>query len=218
MQGSIHSISFLLLLLATFILASPMPTQKPTVPSTSKSTTPINKMYSLSSHQMMNITNNDTNPKSSTSSAAAKSTGTSTACSPEVQALASGINSNIADQRNEQKAVTAVGKALQQSPFNASMFDAAQSSLMTFVQKGIQIRQNNQKIAPAGNAAIPGLATVAMAQQEELNLTMSLTASNVTGSNATVAKLKTDFAGGIVQNMKNLAAATKGCKMPSTTT
>ncbi|KAK6599327.1 hypothetical protein H4I95_08202 [Botrytis cinerea] len=180
MQGSIHSVSFLLLLLGTFILASPMPTQKPTVPSTSKSTTPINKMYSLSSHQMMNTTNDDTNPKSSTSSAAAKSTGTSTACSPEVQALASGINSNIADQRNEQKAVTA--------------------------------------IAPAGNAAIPGLATVAMAQQEELNLTMSLTASNVASSNATVAKLKTDFAGGIVQNMKNLAAATKGCKMPSTTT
>ncbi|TGO63985.1 hypothetical protein BOTNAR_0093g00230 [Botryotinia narcissicola] len=218
MRSYIQSISFLLLLLGTFILASPIQTEKPTVPSTPKPTISVNKMYSLSSRQKMNMTSGDTNPKSSTSSAGAKSTGTSTACSPEVQALASGISSNIADQRDEQKAVTAVGKILQQSPFNTSMFDVAQSSLMTFVQKGIQIRQNNQKIAPAGNSAIPGLAIVAMAQQEELNLTMSLTASNVAGSNATVAKLKTDFAGGIVQNMKNLAAATKGCKMPSTTT
>ncbi|TGO16632.1 hypothetical protein BTUL_0026g00860 [Botrytis tulipae] len=218
MRSYIQTISFLLLLLGTFILANPIQTENPTVPSTLKPTIPVNKMYSLSSRQKMNMTSGDTNPKSSTSSAGAKSTGTSTACSPEVQALASGISSNIADQRNEQKAVTAVGKILQQSPFNTSMFDAAQSSLMTFVQKGIQIRQNNQKIAPAGNGAIPGLAIVAMAQQEELNLTMSLTASNVPGSNATVAKLKTDFAGGIVQNMKNLAAATKGCKMPSTTT
>ena len=36
------------------------------------------------------------------------------------------------------------------------------------------IRENNQKLAPAGNAALDGLAKVANAQMEELSLTMSL--------------------------------------------
>lgn len=79
---------------------------------------------------------------------------------------------------------------------------------MGFVTKGIAIRQNNQKIAPAGNPAIAGLAIVAMAQMTELNLTMSLGVGgvNVARDNTTVEALKGDFAGGIVQNMKNLAA------------
>lgn len=79
---------------------------------------------------------------------------------------------------------------------------------MGFVTKGVAIRENNQKIAPAGNPAIPGLATVAMAQMAELNLTMSLGAGgvNVARDNTTVNTLKGDFAGGIMQNMKNLAA------------
>lgn len=178
-----------------------------------KSITPIE----LPSHQTMDLVK-DAQPQASTSSAGPKPTGDATSCSPEVQALASGISANIADQRNEQAAVTAMGNVLQESPLNTSIFDAAKSSLMDFVQKGIAIRQNNQKITPEGNAAKAGLATVAMAQQEEFNLTMSLSASDVAGSNATVAKLKKDFAGGIEQNMKNLAAATQGCKMPSKVT
>jgi len=53
-----------------------------------------------------------------------------------------------------------------------------------------------------------GLATVAMAQMEELDLTKSLGNRTVIVVNATktVETLKKDFAGGIVQNMKNLAA------------
>lgn len=75
--------------------------------------------------------------------------------------------------------------------------------------KGITIRENNQKIAPPGNAALAGLAVVAMAQMTELNLTMSL-AVPATGivdqakANATVEMLKGDFAGGIKKNMENL--------------
>lgn len=55
------------------------------------------------------------------------------------------------------------------------------------------------------------LQTVAMAQMEELNLTMSLAMPSsgmidAAAANTTVATLKKDFAGGIVQNMKNMAA------------
>lgn len=140
---------------------------------------------------------------SPTSTAGAGATGTE--CSPEVMALASGISANIDDQRNEQAAVTAVGDTLNENPMDPVAFAAAKASLLDFVNKGITIRENNQKIAPAGNPAIPGLATVAMAQVEEFNLTNSLTGVAAT-DNKTVATLKTDFAGGIMQNMKNLAA------------
>ncbi|RAL59009.1 hypothetical protein DID88_009038 [Monilinia fructigena] len=172
---------------STSVFANPVPAQPSTL---------ATEMYGLSVHQVMDVANEPPSKAASTTPAGAKSTGT--------------------DQRNEQAAVTAMGYILQESPLNASMFDAAKTSLMNFVSKGIAIRENNQKITPEGNAATAGLAKVAMAQQEEFNLTMSLSASNVAVSNATVEKLKADFAGGIVQNMKNLAAATKGCKFQST--
>lgn len=83
------------------------------------------------------------------------------------------------------------------------------------MQKGIDIRKNNQAIAPAGNSAIAGLATVAMAQVEELNLTMGLGMGgvNFARDNATVTKLIADFNGGIGQNMKNLAAVCIPCPL-----
>jgi len=139
-----------------------------------------------------------------------------TPCSSGVAALANGIMSNIADQRNEQNAVSAVGDVLAEQPMDSTMFDSAKTSLMNFVVSGINIRINNQKIAPAGNAAIPGLAVVAMAQMEELNLTMSLSATDLAGSNATVTTLKKDFAGGIVKNMENLQMALGGCSLAAT--
>lgn len=76
--------------------------------------------------------------------------------------------------------------------------------------KGITIRENNQKIAPSGNAAIAGLAVVGMAQMTELNLTMSLAvpASGMVDqklATTTVEMLKGDFSGGITKNKENLA-------------
>jgi hypothetical protein len=124
--------------------------------------------------------------------------------------------SNIADQRNEQNAVTAIGDVLAEVPMDSNAFESAKSSLMNFVVSGINIRINNQAIAPAGNAAIPGLAVVAMAQQTELNLTMSLSATNLAGANTTVATLKGDFAGGIQKNMENLQMALGGCSLAAT--
>ncbi|RDW56448.1 hypothetical protein BP5796_13197 [Coleophoma crateriformis] len=136
------------------------------------------------------------------------------ACSQAVQDLAAGISANIADQRNEVAAVTAVGDVLGEVPMNPVTFAASKASLLDFVNKGIAIRENNQKIAPPGNGAIAGLAIVANAQQAEFNLTNSLT-GDAAIDNATVATLKMDFSGGIEQNMKNLAAATANCTMPA---
>jgi len=135
-------------------------------------------------------------------------TGNATACSPAVLALASGISANIADQDNEVATVTALSFILAENPINETLFQAGQASLLVFVQKGIDIRANNQAIAPAGNAAIAGLATVAMAQKEELNFTTSLGVGgvNLQRDNTTVTKLIADFNGGIEQNKKNLAA------------
>jgi hypothetical protein len=82
---------------------------------------------------------------------------TASSCSQAVLALASGIQANIADQDNELATVTALGNVLAQNPMDLTLYAATQASLLGFVQKGIQIREQNQKIAPAGNAAIAGL-------------------------------------------------------------
>ncbi|KAI9647953.1 hypothetical protein NHQ30_004343 [Ciborinia camelliae] len=201
MWTSVQNTIVLLLMTSTSIIANPVPADPATLAS---------EMYDLSTRQdnkAANAPQPEANP--ATSSTGGKY-GNGTACSPEVAALASGIAANIADQRNEKLAVTAIGYMLEESPMNSSTFDSAKASLLDFVQKGITIRENNQKIAPQGNAAIPGLAKVAMAQQEELNLSKSLSAEDVKASKATVLKLEMDFTGGIVQNMKNLAAAKAG--------
>lgn len=90
-----------------------------------------------------------------------------------------------------------------------TLYAAAQTSLLGFVTKGITIRQNNQKIAPAGNAALPGLAVVAMAQAGELNGTMQLAvpASGMVdkvAANKIVDMLKMGFVGGTAKNKENL--------------
>jgi len=82
---------------------------------------------------------------------------TASSCSQAVLALAAGIQANIADQDNELATVTALGNVLAQDPMDLTLYAATQASLLGFVQKGIQIREQNQKIAPAGNAAIAGL-------------------------------------------------------------
>jgi hypothetical protein len=140
---------------------------------------------------------------------AGKGNAASGACSAAVMALAQGIQSNIDDQNNEIATVSALGNVLVQSPMDMTLYAATQTSLLGFVTKGIAIRENNQKIAPQGNAALPGLAVVAMAQMTELNLTMSLAvpasgAVDQKTANATVEALKGDFTGGVKKNKENL--------------
>lgn len=119
--------------------------------------------------------------------------------------LAQGIALNIADQRNEQLAVTELRTVLGATTVNMEDFNAAKTNLLTFVNNGISIRKTNQLIAPPGNAATAGLATVANAQMAELDLSSGLT-GNPSIDLKTLDTLAGDFAGGIMQNMKNMAA------------
>jgi hypothetical protein len=82
------------------------------------------------------------------------------ACSTAVKNLVTGINDNIAVQKNEQSQTTVIQKILSANTTDSGGFQSAKSKLVTIVNQGITIRQNNQKIAPAGNAAIAELATV----------------------------------------------------------
>jgi len=82
------------------------------------------------------------------------------ACSTAVKNLVSGINNNIAVQKNEQSQTAVIQKLLSSNTNDSGGFQSAKSKLVTIVNQGITIRQNNQKIAPAGNAAIAGLAIV----------------------------------------------------------
>ncbi|KAK2606664.1 hypothetical protein N8I77_005398 [Diaporthe amygdali] len=117
------------------------------------------------------------------------------------QALADGIQSNIDLQTGEQASVEKVKAAVSQNPIDQAAFTAAKSQLLDFVNAGISARENNQAIAPAGNAAVDGLGIVQNAQAEELNLAQSLTGA--ASDLDIVSQLETDFAGGIKQNQQN---------------
>lgn len=149
------------------------------------------------------------------------------------QALADGIQSNIDLQTGEQASVEKVKAAVSQDPVDMAAFTAAKSQLLDFVNAGISARENNQAIAPEGNAAIDGLGIVGVtrlsigrfsashaltiwtlltdhashqvqnAQSEELNLVQSLVGA--ASDLDIVSQLETDFAGGIKQNQQNAA-------------
>ncbi|RDW85184.1 hypothetical protein BP6252_02774 [Coleophoma cylindrospora] len=136
------------------------------------------------------------------------------ACSSAVTKLVDGINSNIAVQKQEQSQTTVIQKQLSAGNVNSADFKTNKDKLVTIVNKGISIRTNNQKIAPSGNAAISGLATVATAQAGELKLAQGLTGDPKT-DNANLSKLQTMFSGGITQNQKNAQAAATGCTISS---
>lgn len=76
------------------------------------------------------------------------------------QALADGIQSNIDLQTGEQASVEKVKAAVSQNPVDQAAFTAAKTQLLDFVNAGISARENNQAIAPQGNAAIDGLGVV----------------------------------------------------------
>lgn len=138
------------------------------------------------------------------------------ACDSATLSLASGIQANIDDQNDELSTAKKLSSLLSASSVDTSTFSYTQKTLLGFVNKGITIRKNNQKIAPSGNAAIAGLATVANAQSEELSLTNSLAwlkddDSNISTAKTSVQTLITDFTGGIAQNKKNLKAVSTGC-------
>ena len=84
--------------------------------------------------------------------------------------------------------------------------------LIAAVAAGIKIREFNQAVAPAGNAALPGLARYAAAQATEAGLALQLT--GVPAHDADVlSTLVDDIHAGIQLNEYNLGNATLGCNL-----
>ncbi|KAH8670207.1 hypothetical protein BGZ60DRAFT_527691 [Tricladium varicosporioides] len=133
-------------------------------------------------------------------------------CSPEVEALVSGINKNIDVQKQEQSQATVITSILAANTVDANDFKSAKGKLVDIVNSGAKIRANNQKIAPAGNAAIAGLGKVQMAQATELKMVQALTGKPET-DNPNLKTLQGMFAGGIKQNQQNAKDAVKGCTL-----
>ncbi|EOD44811.1 hypothetical protein GTA08_BOTSDO07671 [Neofusicoccum parvum] len=128
----------------------------------------------------------------------------------DAQALFNGIGSNILVQQNEVASTMAIMAQLSgPDAANKDIFDSLKANLLTVVDSGVTIRENNQKIAAAAGAsqaAVDGLNIVANAQKEEKSLSESLTGDPATDM-PTLAKMLEDFTGGITQNQKNQQAA-----------
>lgn len=112
------------------------------------------------------------------------------ACSAEVDGLISGIEINILAQQGERNASEALQVIESQNPVDMTAFAAGKAVLVSNVLFGMTVRRYNQLIAPAGNAALSGLAKVkslntsqsqanrnqyASAEVTELDLAQSLT-------------------------------------------
>lgn len=122
--------------------------------------------------------------------------------------LAQGIALNIMDQQQELATANQLMTILSANPVDTAAYGAARTNLLKFVNNGIAIREMNQLITPPQNQATQGVAVVANAQLTELSLSTNLTMTgtdNVAGNMAIVKMLQMNFAGGIQQNMKNMA-------------
>ncbi|KAK1984426.1 hypothetical protein LZ30DRAFT_821028 [Colletotrichum cereale] len=140
----------------------------------------------------------------------AKASGPSAADCAIAKKLADGIDQNIAAQKQEQIDVAAVKDVVNTDKVDSAKFDAAKQKFLATIQKGIDIRKNNQQIiANVNNTASAGLAKVADAQAAELSLAQGLKGNK--GDLDAIAQLTTDFAGGIKQNQQNKEDALKGC-------
>lgn len=122
--------------------------------------------------------------------------------------LAQGIALNIADQQQELATANQLMTILSANPVDTTAYGAARINLLRFVNNGIAIRQMNQLIAPQNSKATIGVAVVANAQLTELGLSTNLTMAgtdDLAGNMNIVKMLQMNFAGGIQQNMKNMA-------------
>ena len=82
------------------------------------------------------------------------------ACSAQVDGLISGIEINILAQQGERNATEALQAIEASSPVDMTEFAAGKAVLVSDIMFGMTIRRYNLLIAPAGNAALSGLATV----------------------------------------------------------
>ncbi|KAF1985272.1 hypothetical protein K402DRAFT_394969 [Aulographum hederae CBS 113979] len=121
--------------------------------------------------------------------------------------LQQGINANILAQMGEATATDTI--QLLQTPGgdnNFQEFTVAKDNLMTFINAGIRIRENNQKIAPVDSPAVQGLAVVGTAQTMERDMAERLT-GDPANDGPILTQLQAMFADGQRQNRRNSAAA-----------
>ncbi|KAL2067580.1 hypothetical protein VTL71DRAFT_2005 [Oculimacula yallundae] len=141
---------------------------------------------------------------------AAQGTGNGqTACSANTNALVSGINANIALQKQEQAQLAVVQRMVDAGNVDQQQFGTEKNKFVGIVNAGIDQRQKNQALAQGGNPASAGLAMVANAQATELKTVQGLTGNAATDDPA-FAALAPMFAGGIAQNQKNAKALQTG--------
>jgi hypothetical protein len=124
-------------------------------------------------------------------------------CSEAVVALATGIHLNIQGQYAEYNGTLNLISIESSTPVDQTAFYIAKGELLSDIQAGMNIRLFNQQIAPAGNAAISGLAKYAAAQQTEQGLAQGLTGVPSEDASA-LSSLKSDIMAGIKLNEKNL--------------
>lgn len=125
------------------------------------------------------------------------------ACSDKVIALATGIHLNIQGQYSEYNGTLAVQKIESLQLLPTPEFYIAKGQLLSDIQEGMNLREFNQQIAPAGNAVIPGLAKYQTAQAAEQKLAEGLT--GIPSEDATaLSTLLGDIKQGIQLNTLNL--------------
>ncbi|KAK1636421.1 hypothetical protein BDP81DRAFT_449464 [Colletotrichum phormii] len=199
-----------LFLLFTFVIALPAPAPIEAVAAQDAADNK-NKNDNGNKGTKTKTNNNGNTNKGQTTKATKNGTGGNTRPTADecaaAKKLATGIDKNISIQKQEQKDVAAVKQAVQSG--NKSQFDQAKTKLVATVKSGADVRAENQKIAPKGNAAIPGLKKVQNAQATELKQAQGLAGNNADLD--TIAQMEKEFAGGIDQNQQNKKDAVKGC-------
>jgi len=134
-------------------------------------------------------------------------------CSANVDGLIAGIEINILAQQGERNASEALQTIETSLPVNLTAFAAGKAVLISDIMFGMTIREYNQLIAPAGNAALPGLTKYAAAQAVELGLAQSLN-GDPTHDLPILAMLVSDVTTGISLNTNNTELAATGCYSP----
>lgn len=227
-----------LFLLFTFVIALPAPAPVEAVAAQDAADKNKNKNNNNNNGNKGTKTktnNNGNTNKGQTTKATKNGTGGNTKPTADecaaAKKLATGIDKNISIQKQEQKDVAAVKKAVQSG--NKAQFDQAKTKLVATVKSGADVRAENQKIAPKGNAAIPGLKKVCLevafsfrrevVNQQDSNILLQVQNAQATelkqaqglkGNNAdldTIAQMEKEFSGGIDQNQQNKKDALKGC-------
>ncbi|GJC80284.1 hypothetical protein ColLi_03122 [Colletotrichum liriopes] len=115
--------------------------------------------------------------------------------------LANGIDKNIEAQKQEQTDVAKIKGIVSKDKVDQKAFDDAKKQFLTTINKGIDIRKQNQQITFQDNAATAGLKKVADAQAKELQQAKDLKGNK--NDLTAIAQLEKEFVGGIDQNEKN---------------